>query len=567
MISFQSIRSKDGWQTDHAICILIFCLILIPSSIRAEFVLQDITIDTGIDFIHTDGSTGQKYIVEPVSAGLALFDYDNDNDIDVYFLNGGALGETPFDLSITNALYRNDGNFIFTDVTTEAGVGDTGFGLGVVAGDYDNDGNLDLYLNNFGPNILYRNNGDGTFTDVTDVAGVGNGNRVGAGASFLDIDQDGDLDLFVANYLKFSCEKNIARTVRGYSQYAGPLDYPPESNTVYKNNGDGTFSDVTRLAGIADHFATGMGVICADYDNDRDTDIFVANDMLGNFLFRNNGTGEFEEVALISGFAYDLNGNAHSSMGIDCADYDNDGLLDFYVTSYARELATLYRNLGNGSFEDVGLAAGAASSVLPYVTWGTGLPDFDNDGDRDIFIACGHTDDNVEDYDGTTTYRCKNIVLMNSDEGHFSDISEDCGDGLHPVMSSRGIGLDDLDNDGDIDVVVFNSRQKPTILRNETINGNGWVKIGLRGISSNYYGIGAQVRVISGSLFQMAEVHSGRSYQSHYGQLLHFGLGKNKIIDSIEVRWPSGITDTYEGIPINKCLLLREGSIKVQYTP
>jgi len=546
----------------------LFCLIVVPAllslqPIKAQFRLTDVTNQTGIDFTHTDGSFGQRYIVESVSAGLALFDYDNDGDIDIYFLNGRPLqaNQSP----TGNALYRNEGHFRFTNVTATAGVGDLGHGLGVAVGDYDNDGYADLYLNNFGPNVLYRNNGDSTFTNVTQSAGVANGDKVGAGASFLDIDRDGYLDLFVANYVEFSCADNVKRTVRGFPQHAGPLDYLPMPNTLYKNNGDGTFSDVTKSSGIANHLGTGMGLVSADYDNDGDPDILVANDLLGNFLFRNDGEGNFDEVGLQTGFAYDLNGSVQSSMGVDCADYDNDGHLDFFVTSYARELATLYRNLGNGTFEDVGLVAGASASVLPHVTWGTGFADYDNDGDRDIFIACGHIEDNIQLYDSTTTYRCPNVVLLNTGNGRFTDVSQHCGDGLQPVMSSRGIGLDDLDNDGDIDVVILNARQKPTILENQTENGNCWLKIDLVGTRSNRMAVGAKVKVVADKLAQISVVHSGRSYQSHYGQRLHFGLGRHLRIDTIEIIWPSGLHSIYRNIPANRNLVLQEGQTQVQY--
>ena len=544
-------------------CVIVVSALLSLQLIKAQFRLTDVTDQTGIDFTHTDGSFGQRYIVESVSAGLALFDYDNDGDIDIYFLNGRPLQANRSPTG--NALYRNEGNFQFTNVTPTAGVGDLGHGLGVAVGDYDNDGYADLYLNNFGPNVLYRNNGDGTFTNVTQSAGVANGDKVGAGASFLDIDRDGYLDLFVANYVEFSCADNVKRTVRGFPQHAGPLDYLPMPNTLYKNNGDGTFSDVTKSSGIANHLGTGMGLISADYDNDGDPDILVANDLLGNFLFRNDGDGNFDEVGLQTGVAYDLNGSVQSSMGVDCADYDNDGHLDFFVTSYARELATLYRNLGNGTFEDVGLVAGASASVLPHVTWGTGFADYDNDGDRDIFIACGHIEDNIQLYDSTTAYRCPNVVLLNTGNGRFTDVSQHCGDGLQPVMSSRGIGLDDLDNDGDIDVVILNARQKPTILENQTENGNYWLKISLVGTQSNRTAVGAKVKVIAGKLTQISVVHSGRSYQSHYGQDLHFGLGRHLRIDTIEIIWPSGLHSIYRNIPTNRNLVLQEGQTQVQY--
>ncbi|MHC4324015.1 MAG: FG-GAP repeat domain-containing protein, partial [Planctomycetota bacterium] len=416
------------------------------------------TKQTGISFVHTDGSSGKRYIVETVSAGLALFDYDGDGDIDIYFLNGAPLRGTSAKVPAKNALYRNDGDWKFTDVTDTAGAGDHGYGLGVAIGDYDNDGDPDIYLNNYGPNVLYRNNSDGTFTDVTEKAGVSNGRQVGAGACFLDIDKDSDLDLYVANYVDFTYENHQIVRFNGYPAYVGPMNYHPTPDTLYRNNGDGTFTDISEESGIAAHKGTGMGMVCADYDNDGDTDIYVGNDVAGNFIFENDGTGKFEEVGLFTGLAYDLSGTAQGTMGVDCGDYNNDCLLDFHVTSYQRDLATLYRNLGDGTFEDVTRVAGAGDGTLPHVTWGNGFADFDNDGDRDIFIACGHLHDNIELFDNVTSYHVQNILLENAGGEKFVNISGKCGDGLAANISSRGAGFDDLDNDGDIDAVILNSR-------------------------------------------------------------------------------------------------------------
>ena len=522
--------------------------------------LRDVTRETGITFVHTDGSSGRRYMFEPMSAGVALFDYDGDGDTDIYFLNGAPLKGTSVDVPPTNALYRNEGGFRFTDVTREAGVGDTGYGLGVAVGDYDNDGRLDLYLNNYGPNVLYRNNGDGTFTDVTRQAGVANGNEVGAGANFLDIDKDGRLDLFVSNYIAWSYDSHIVHNRTGHSVYSGPRDYPKNRNALYRNNGDGTFTDVTADSGIGAHEGAGMGTVCGDYDNDGDTDIIVGNDDWGNSLFRNDGAGRFDEVGLAAGIAYDLAGGAQSSMGVACADYDNDGWLDFHVTSYQHELATLYRNLGNGLFEDVTRVSRAQAGTLPHVTWGNGFADFDNDGDRDLFIACGHLQDNVELYDDSTSYHARNLVLMNTGDGKFVNVSDQCGDGLAVKASSRGAGFDDLDNDGRIDVVILNSRREPTILRNESPRGNHWIQILLRGAKTNRDGVGAHVTVVAGDLAQLDEVHSGQGYQSHYGLRLHFGLGRRDRVDRIEVRWVGGGTDVVENVAVDRRLTIVEGA-------
>ncbi|UCG57989.1 MAG: CRTAC1 family protein [Phycisphaerales bacterium] len=525
-------------------------------------VLRNVTEETGIAFKHTDGSSGRLYIMETVSAGLALFDYDLDGDTDIYFLNGAPLRGMKSVVAPTNALYRNEGDWRFTDVTREAGVGDTGYGLGVAVGDYDNDRDPDIYLNNYGLNLLYRNNGDGTFTDVTEKAGVGNGFQVGAGASFLDMDKDGDLDLYVSNYVEFSYEKHVSSATGGYSVYASPVFFPSAPDTLYRNNGDGTFTDVSKASGVAAHAGRGMGIISADYDNDGDTDVFTANDVGKNFLLENDGMGRFEEVGLFTGVAYDLHGDAQGSMGVDCGDYDNDGLLDFYVTSYQGQLATLYKNLGDGVFEDATLTTGARGVTLPNVTWGTGFVDIDNDGDRDIFIACGHLMDNVELYDDTTTYRQRNVLLMNTGDGKFLDVSERSGDGMKVKLSSRGAGFDDLDNDGDIDVVIQNSRSGPTILSNDTPSRGHWLQVRLRGVKTNRDGIGAHVRVTAGDLTLLDEVHSGRGYQSHYGMRLHFGLGGRDRIDRIEVRWVGGGVDVFEDIAVDQSVTLTEGSSK-----
>ncbi|KKL05049.1 hypothetical protein LCGC14_2609930, partial [marine sediment metagenome] len=313
-----------------------------------------------------------------------------------------------------------------------------------------------------------RNNGDGTFTDVTKQAGVYNPNGRAMSATLGDLDNDGLLDLYVANYVKFSFEKHVVGESDGFPVYAGPTDYPPSSDTLYRNNGDGTFTDVSVASGIAAHEGPGMGMTCADFDNDGDTDIIVGNDGAANFCFQNDGTGKFTEVGLLTGLAYDADGKAQGTMGVECGDYNNDGLLDFLMTSYQRERATLYKNFGDGFLEDMTRETGAGAGTLPHVTWGNGLVDFDNDGDRDIFIALGHLHDNVESFDDTTTYFAQNVLLVNLGDGTFVDRSQRCGDGLAVELSSRGTAFDDLDNDGDVDIVIVNSRQGPTILLNET---------------------------------------------------------------------------------------------------
>ena len=388
---------------------------------------------------------------------------------------------------------------------------------------------------------------------------MANGNKVGAGACFLDIDGDGNLDLFVANYVDFNLAKHQTRNINGHPAYVGPMIYGPVPATLFHNNGDGTFTDISRESGIAARAGTGMGVICADYDDDGDTDIIVGNDAMANFVWRNDGSGHFEEVGLLTGLAYDRNGVGLGTMGVECGDYDNDGRLDFYMTSYQKQWAILYRNLGGGIFEDVTHTTGAGTGTFNQVTWGAGLVDFDNDGDRDLFIACGHLQDNVELWDDTTSYEERNLLLENTGRGKFVDVSARSGDGLAVKRSSRGAAFDDLDNDGKIDVVILNSRREPTLLRNDSPGHNHWIQIRLRGTRSNRDGIGARIKVVAGDLTQVDEVHSGRGYQSHYGMYPHFGLGQRTRIDRIEVRWIGGGTDVLEDVQVDGVLQITEG--------
>jgi hypothetical protein len=522
--------------------------------------LEDVTAQTGITFRHTDGGSGRRYIVESVVAGLALFDYDGDGWIDIYLLNGAPLRGTVVDVTPRNALFRNNSDGTFTDVTGQAGVGDPGYGLGVTVADYDNDGDPDLYLNNFGSNVLFRNNGDGTFSDVTRAAGVECGNRVGAGTCFLDIEGDGDLDLYAANYVDFNYDNHIVRMIGPHQFHPGPRDYHGVPDTLYRNNGDGTFTDISAASGIAAVAGTGMGMICLDYDDDGDTDVFVGNDARPNYLFQNDGRGRFEEVGLLAGVAYDMLGNENSSMGVDCGDYDNDGLLDLFMTDYSDEMPVLYHNLGQGYFEDATNAARVGSGAFPHVNWGNGWVDFDHDGDRDLFIACGHFMDNIRYIDDRTACKVPNVLAMNVGNGRFVDVSDRCGNGLQLVESSRGAGFDDLDNDGKIDVVILNANAGPNVLANRSETDGHWLQLRLVGTNSNRDGVGSRVQVVAGDLSQVAEVHSGRGYQSHYGSRLHFGLGPARHIDRIQVRWLGGATEVFTDIDADRLVVLRQGA-------
>ncbi len=529
--------------------------------------LRDMTAHTGINFVHTDGSSGRHWVIEPMTAGLATFDYDGDGFIDIYFLNGAPLPGYEVQVAAPrNALYRNGGNWRFEDVTEKAGVGDTGYGLGVAIGDVDNDGFQDIYISNFGANLLYRNNGDGTFTDVTEVAGVATGDnmpavtKVGAGVCLLDIDADGDLDIYCSNYMRFRFEDNIVPVVDGIPRYAGPKDFDPEADLLFRNEGDGTFVDISEASGIGKYKGTGMGIVALDFDDDGDTDVIVMNDVRGNFVFQNDGKGRFREVGLDIGLAFNVDGMELASMGVDAADYDNDGWIDLFQTSYASELPALYRNTGLEFFEDVTRSTGAGAGTYQHVTWGLGFGDFDNDGFRDLFIGCGHLQDNVDLYDDSTAYRVRNVVLWNNRQGKFVNVSHSCGDGLLPEESTRGVAIDDLDGDGRVDIVALNARSIPTMIRNESpVEGRNWVSVRLFGRTVNRDGVGARIHVEAGTLALVAEVHSGRGYQSHFGSEVHFGLAENHHINALRIRWTGGTEDVFHDLPANRRYIVIEG--------
>ncbi|MFM8890865.1 MAG: CRTAC1 family protein, partial [Planctomycetia bacterium] len=404
---------------------------------------------------------------------------------------------------------------------------------------------------------LYHNNGDGTDSDVTAEAGVGRGDKVGAGAAFLDADGDGDLDLYVANYVRFTLDNHVVIQEDGHPRYAGPRSYEPETHDFFRNEGDGRFVDSSVASGIAAHPGSGMGVVAADFDDDGDADLFVLNDVLRNFLLENDGHGVFEEVGIAAGVAYNGAGDELGSMGVVCGDYDNDGRLDCLVTSYQGELPVLFRGLGGGVFEDATTRARAGEGTVAHVKWGVGLVDFDTDGHRDIFYACGHLQDTIELSDRSTAWRVRNVLLRNDGSGVFRDVSAAAGSGLAVVASSRGAAFDDLDDDGRVDAVILISRERPTILRNASPGGH-WLQIRLVGTSANRDAVGASVIVEAGGLRQRADVHSGRGYQGHFGTRLSFGLGAADHADRIMVRWPGGGVTRVEGVAADRLLTLVE---------
>lgn len=521
--------------------------------------LEDATAWSGIAFVHTDGSSGRRYIVEAMSAGLATFDYDLDGLVDVYFLNGAALPGTMLTTPPTNALYRNLGDWRFADCSPSSGLDDRGFGLGVAVGDCDEEGFPDVYLNNHGPNTLMVNMGDGTFMDATASAGVSGGDLVGAGACFVDIDGDGDLDLYVGNYLAFDPAVRHERAVDGIPTYPSPRDFPGVPDQLYRNEGDGTFSDVSGESGIDTCAARAMGCIAADVDRDGDADILVVNDVDPNMLWVNDGAGRFREMGLASGLAYNAFGDENAGMGVDCADCDGDGELDFLVTTYRGQLPVLYRGLGGALYEDATATSGVSGGTVSQVKWGCGFVDFDDDSWCDIFIVNGHTDDTAEAIDPDACYRCENSLLRNEGAGHFVNVTGSAGDGLRRRHSGRGAAFDDLDNDGDVDVVVLNSRERPTLLSNGRPAGAAWIDVELRGTRANRSGIGATVRVTAAGRTATRQVHAGRGYQGHFGSRLHFGLGAASHLDTLEIDWPGGGTEVYHAVAANRRLLVVQG--------
>ncbi|MCH8295099.1 CRTAC1 family protein [Candidatus Poribacteria bacterium] len=510
----------------------------------------------GVTFRHTNGQSGEKYFIEPLGSGVALFDYDNDGDVDIYFVNGCNLPGATASEPPTNALYRNDGEQ-FTDVTDRAGVGDLGYGLGCCVGDYDNDGFDDLYVTNFGANTLYRNNGDGTFTNTTKQAGVG-GEELSSGCAFADYDNDGFLDFYVVNYVQFNLDENPKCTHKGVPTYCTPETLQGAPNRLYHNNGDGTFIDVTQIAVRNDALhpaGKGLGVVWGDYDNDGDLDILVANDTTPNFLYRNNGDGTFDDIGLFAGIALSIEGRAYSGMGTNFGDFDNDGYLDIVVTNFQDQTNSLYYNEQNGFFREVSFEKGVGEKSLPYLAWGVDFADFNNDGWLDLFVANGHLDDNIAETHPVGTYAQRNQIFLNNRGMSFSELLDK---ELSTPKVSRGAAFGDIDNDGDVDIVISNLNDRPTILRNETASENHWLIIKLVGTQGNRNAIGSRVKVIVGEQVQIREVKSGSGYLSQNDMRLHFGLGDVTSVDRVEVKWTNGRVETFEQVKANQILVLTE---------
>ncbi len=515
----------------------------------------DITAELGVEFRHVNGESGQKYFIEPIGSGVVLFDFDNDSDLDLYLINGSDLPGRTSPVVPTNRLYRNDGD-TFTDVTTQAAVGDTGYGLGGCVGDYNNDGFTDLYVTNYGPNVLYRNNGDGTFTDVTESAGIA-GNQLSSGCAFVDVDADGYVDLYVVNYVQFDPATNPECTRQGMRTYCTPEALQGAADILYHNNGDGTFKDITATAGISGANGKGLGVVCGDVDNDGDTDIFVANDTTPNFLYLNDSNARIKmtEDALFAGVALSEEGRAYSGMGANLGDFDNDGYLDIVITNFQDQTNSLYHNAQSGFFNEVSFAKGIGEKSLRYLAWGTDFVDFNNDGWLDLFVANGHLDDNIADIDPIGTYAQPNQLFLNNGGVNF-EASIDTAIKIQKV--SRGTAFGDIDNDGDMDIVVSNLKDTPTVLRNDGGNAVQWLQVKLIGRHCNRDAIGARVTLVSGDVTQTREVKSGSGYLSQNDLRLHFGLGEATRVDTLTVRWLCGKIQTLQDIETNQVLVISE---------
>ncbi len=521
---------------------------------------SDVTESAGIDFVHVRGASGKKYVVETLGSGAAFFDYDQDGLLDIYLVNGAALPGYDAPTPPTNILYRNLGDGRFTDVTEEAGVGDTGYGMGSAVADYDNDGFPDLYVTNFGPDAFYRNNADGTFTNIT--AGAGLGCELwGASAGFGDIDGDSDLDLYVVNYLDFGLDNNkeCDDPATGLRDYCHPDVYNGLPDVMYRNNGDGTFSDVTTRAGVYTTEGKGLGVVIGDYDDDGDADIYVANDSVRNFLWRNSGDGRFEDVALLAGVAFNEAGVAEAGMGVDFGDFDNDRYLDIFLTHLDLETNTLYRNLGTGLFIDATFVTGMAKPSLFHVGFGTGFVDYDNDGDLDVFIANGHILESVDQRKASVSYKQPSFLMRNNGNGVFENVGPSSGEHFSERRSSRGTAFGDYDNDGDVDVLVMNSGEVVNLLRNEGGNRRHKLVVELTGTTSNRDGIGARLVLGAGGKKQLREVHGAYSYCSHNDLRVPFGLEDSPAAEWLEIRWPSGRVERLADLAANQWLIIKEG--------
>jgi len=533
-----------------------------PASVRDAFV--DVTQQLGINFQYQASHTSKKYLLETMGPGVALFDYDNDGRLDIYVVNGAPLGDPTPKGTIPrktgpqywNRLYHQKPDGTFQDVTEKAGLQGIGYGMGVAVGDYDNDGFEDLYVAAYGGNRLYHNNGNGTFTDVTQKAGVA-ASGWSTSAAWVDLDGDGFLDLVVLRYLNWDfddvwCGEHKA----GYRAYCHPDYFKPISPVVYHNNKDGTFTEVTEKLGLAKP-GKGLGIAIVDYDRDGHIDFFVANDSMVEFLYHNKGDGTFEDVALVSGVAVDIDGRTFAGMGVDFADYNNDGWPDIVVTDLANQRYALYQNDGDGLFTYASPVVGIGAMTLSHSGWGVRFFDYDNDGWKDLLIAQGHDLDTIELNYPNLHYREPMLLARNTSRG-FVDVSSQSGSVFRQAWVSRGLAIGDLDNDGRLDAVVTTNDGPVHVLHNETSTRNHWLLLKLVGHKSNRDAIGAEVTLKTNSGQQYATVSTAASYLSASDKRVHFGLGEEKAAKEIEIRWPSGTRQTLKDVPADQILQIDE---------
>jgi enediyne biosynthesis protein E4 len=527
--------------------------------------LEDITSKTGITFQHASDPE-KKYINESMSGGVILFDYDRDGWLDIFFPNAPSVAMMKKGQMPRSALYHNNHDGTFTDVTDKAGVGTPCAAMGGAVGDYDNDGWPDLYVTCMtGGNVLYHNNGDGTFTNMARHAGVTDG-RWSAGAAFGDYDGDGYLDLMVVNYVDLHLDDlpgfGSAPTCkyRGMDVQCGPRGLKGAGDSLFHNNKDGTFTDVSKVAGVSDpNGYYGMQVIWADFNNVGRPDAYVSNDSTPKFLYKNEGNGKFSEIGLESGTAVDEDGSEQASMGIAIGDYNHTGRPSLYATNFADEYSVLYRNDGDWNFTDVSYKSGVAVPSLPYVKWGTAFVDLDNDGWLDLIAVTGHVYPQVDALPTGARYREPKILQMNERDGTFCDASAQDGPAITQPNASRGLAVGDLFNDGQMDIVISNIDGAPQVLRNHGLAGNHWVSFELAGTKSNRMAIGARLKLVAGGTTQTDEIHSGGSYLSQNDTRVHFGLGRATKIDSLEIHWPSGAVETLKNLDVDKFYSVLEG--------
>jgi hypothetical protein len=524
----------------------------------------DITSKTGIHFNHVS-SSDSKYVVESMSGGVLLIDYDRDGYPDIYFTNAPTVDMAIKGQTARGALYHNNHDGTFTDVTENAGLATPCFAMGGAVGDYNNDGWPDIYLTCLGGNKLFKNNGDSTFTDVTKQAGIADG-RWSTGAAFGDYDGDGNLDLMVTNYVDFHLNDlpgfGTAPNCkyRGIDVQCGPRGLKGAGDALFHNNGDGTFTDVSKAAGVDDpNGYYGMSVIFSDFNNTGRPDIYIANDSTPKFLYKNLGNGKFQEIGLESGTAVSEDGSEQASMGIAVGDYLHTGFPSLYVTNFSDEYSNLFRNDGQWNFSDVSYKSGVALPSLPYVKWGTVFFDADNDGWLDLIVVGGHVYPQVDTLPSGARYKEPKVLQLNQKDGTFCDASDQAGPDLRIARVSRGVAAGDLFNDGNVDLVIEDLAGSPLILRNSGIAGRHWVSFELQGTKSNRLAIGARLKIVAGGLTQTEEIHSGGSYLSQNDLRVHFGLNTAKKIDSLEIRWPSGKIETLKNLDVDKFYSVLEG--------